>query len=148
MIEMELLTQLKLSNVKRSNNLSQVERQRNKLVGKIDEQIKLAEAQQQGKTFTRTRWKIARNSDGTTSTVEYVQRVRQWWWKTDNNKLFLNIRYGNKVIELAKGKGTIEVESVEQLIDTLKLVQDAASKGELDMHIAAASAAVRKRFTK
>lgn len=145
---MNALAQLKLSSEKRTNSVSKVEQQRSKLAKKIDEQIKLAQAQQNGATYTRTRWKIKRNEDGSTSTVEHAQRVRQWWWHADAGKLCLNIRYGNKVIELAKGKCTIELESDAQLVDTLALIKTAAQNGELDTQIAAASAAVRKRFAK
>jgi len=143
---MNTLTQLKLSNTKRSTQLSPIEHRRNKLAGKIGEQILLAKAQAAGETYTQKRFKIQRNEDGSIRTVEVAKRVRQWWWAADGGRICLNIRYGSKVLELAKGKSTVEVTSGEELISTLSLVQSAVIGGELDTQIETASDAVRKGF--
>jgi len=60
----------------------------------------------------------------------------------------LNIRYGAKLIELAKGKTAIEVTSADDLIKTLEIVKNAVDAGELDNQIEAASGAVRAGFGK
>jgi hypothetical protein len=35
--------------------------------------------------------------------------VRQWWFVTDSGSVALTIKYGSKVLEIAKGKNAIEV---------------------------------------
>ena len=143
---MSTLTQLKLTNSKRSTQLSPIEHRRLKLAGKIGEQILLARAQQAGETYTLKRYKIQRDEDGSSRTVEVAKRVRQWWWAADGGRVCVNIRYGSKILELAKGKSTVEVASADELINTLSLVQSAVVAGELDTQIEAASGAVRKGF--
>ena len=143
---MSTLAALKLSSTKRSTQLSLIEHRRNKLATKIGEQILLAQAQQAGETYTQKRYKIQRNEDGSSRTVEVAKRVRQWWWAAEGGRVCVNIRYGSKVLELAKGKSTIEVANAAELINTLSLVQSAVVAGELDAQIEAASGAVRKGF--
>ena len=58
----------------------------------------------------------------------------------------LNIRYGAKLIELAKGKSAIEIANADDLIKTLELVKSAVDAGELDTQIESASGAVRAGF--
>ena len=71
----------------------------------------------------------------------------QWFW-TDNNKTFVQIRYGTRVLELQKGKNTIETASTDDLLKTLNIVKTAVANGELDSVIEAASVKVRERFGK
>jgi len=58
----------------------------------------------------------------------------------------LNIRYGAKLVELAKGKTAIEIGNADELIKTLELVKSAVDAGELDTQIEAVSGAVRAGF--
>ena len=60
----------------------------------------------------------------------------------------LQVRYGTRVLELAKGKNSIDVGSTAELLGALEVVKRAVEAGELDTHIDAASAAVRARFAK
>jgi len=58
----------------------------------------------------------------------------------------LQIRYGTKLLELAKGKNSIDVGTVGELLPVLERVKKCVENGELDAQIDAASAAVRERF--
>ena len=60
----------------------------------------------------------------------------------------LQVRYGTRVLDLAKGKNSIEVSNANELIAVLKTLQTAVDAGELDVQIDSASAAVRERFKK
>ena len=60
----------------------------------------------------------------------------------------LQVRYGTRVLELAKGKNSIEVGSGAELLTVLETVKKSVEQGELDTQIEAASAAVRERFIK
>ena len=106
---MSTLNALKLSTAKKSLNTTPVVHRRNKLGKKLWEQIQLAQAHLAGKQFTTTRFQTVRDEDGVRRSVEVPKRVRAWWWNSDNGKIALNVRYGARVVELAKGKSTIEV---------------------------------------
>ncbi len=73
-------------------------------------------------------------------------RLRRWWWKDENGGLKLDVRYGNKSIELAPKKPTIEVGDTDKLIPTLEAIKEAVIAGELDKQLAAAK--VRRKRTK
>ena len=51
---------------------------------------------------------------------------------TDNGKLAINVRYGARMLELAKGKFAIEVASEKELVPTLEALKTIAASGELD----------------
>ncbi len=65
-------------------------------------------------------------------------RFKPWWWTDETGKLLLTLRYGNKPLELEKGKPTIEIAQAENLLTTLNLVKEAAGAGELDKKLMAA----------
>lgn len=56
------------------------------------------------------------------------------------------MRYGSKVLELAKGKNAIELASGDELIAALQALKTATLAGELDVQIEAASGALRAGF--
>ena len=145
---MSTLNALKLSTAKKSLNTTPVVHRRNKLGKKLWEQIQLAQAHLAGKQFTKTRFQTVRDDDGVRRSVEVPKRVRAWWWNSDNGKIALNVRYGARVVELAKGKSTIEVAAPTDLIPTLELIKKAVEAGELDTQIETASIKLREGFTK
>ena len=145
---MSTLNALKLSTAKKSLNTTPVVHRRNKLGKKLWEQIQLAQAHLAGKQFTTTRFQTVRDEDGVRRSVEVPKRVRAWWWNSEGGKIALNVRYGARVVELAKGKSTIEVAAPTDLIPTLELIKKAAEAGELDTQIETASIKLREGFTK
>jgi len=145
---MSTLNALKLSAAKKSLNTTPVVHRRNKLGKKLWEQIQLAQAHLAGKQFTTTRFQTVRDEDGVRRSVEVPKRVRAWWWNSDNGKIALNVRYGARVVELAKGKSTIEVAAPTDLIPTLELIKKAVEAGELDAQIESASIKLRDGFVK
>ncbi len=145
---MSTLNALKLSTAKKSLNTTPVIHRRNKLGKKLWEQIQLAQAHLAGKQFTTTRFQTVHDDDGVRRSVEVPKRVRAWWWNSDNGKIALNVRYGARVVELAKGKSTIEVAAPTDLIPTLELIKKAVESGELDKEIETASIKLREGFTR
>ena len=143
------LSSLKITNVTRQIKTDTVEFRRTKLIKKIEEQISLATAQKNGELFTVKRLKNVKDeASGTTSQIEVSKRINAWFW-TDNNKTYLQIKYGTKVLCLqGKDKNTIETASHDDLVKTLFLVRTIVSSGELDAVIEAASVKVRERFGK
>lgn len=143
---MSTLTSLKLVNAKKPTAIPPILHRRNKLSTKVWEQFQLAKAHKDGGTFTVKRFKTVKDYDGSSKSIELQKRVRPWWFVADAGKVCLNVRYGAKLIELAKGKTAIEVSSAEDLIKTLEIIKVAVEAGELDAQIEIACGAVRAGF--
>lgn len=124
-----------------------VQMRRNKLVKRLWEQAELAKAQQAGTQFTSTKFRsIADPDTGLRKQVEVSKRIKQWWFTTDNGKLALSVRYGARMLELAKGKYAVELASEKELVPTLEIIKTAVLAGELDSAIDAASTKLRDGF--
>ena len=145
---MSTLSTLKLTAAKRSNGVSPQAHRRLKLTRKIDDQIALAQAMSKGGTYTTSRYRTVRDDDGGTRSVEVHKRVRPWWFPTESGKIALSIRYGARVVEIAKGKSAIEVTTGDELINALTVVRKAVESGELDNQIETASIKLREGFGK
>jgi hypothetical protein len=146
---MSALNSLKLVAAQRPINVSPVLQRRNKLSKKLGEQIELAKAQQEGKSYAPTKLKNVKDeATGETRQVSVPKRIKAWYWNTEGGKLCLAVRYGSKMLELAKGKGAVEVSSAKELVATLTTLKKAVEAGELDTQIEATSASVRKGFKK
>ena len=145
---MSTIASLKLSATKKSQAMNPAAHRRNKLCKKLWEQIQLAQAHLEGKEFNITRFRTVTDQDGLRRSVELPKRVRAWWWNGDNGKIALNVRSGAKVVEIAKGKSTIEVATHTDLIPTLELLKRAVEAGELDIQLESASVKLREGFVK
>jgi hypothetical protein len=122
---------------------------RNKLSNQLHEQIELARCQADGKAYAPTRLRSIKDKHtGERKLVDSVKRVKQWWFVADNGRVCLQVRYGTRMLELAKGKNSIDVGTVADLLPVLATVKKCVEAGELDAQIDAASAAVRERFEK
>ena len=143
------LSQLKLTAAKKPSHISPVLHRRHKLLRRLDEQIALATAQQNGTTYTATRLRSYTDADtGLRKTAEVAKTVKAWTFVADNGKLCVHIKYGAQTLELAKGKNAVEVANSKELVATLALIKDAVAKGDLDAQIEAASKDLRSGFTK
>ena len=74
--------------------------------------------------------------------------MKAWWFIGDNGKLAMAVRYGAKVLELAKGKYAIEIASANELVPTLQIIKSAVENGELDSAIDYAANKLRSGFAK
>jgi hypothetical protein len=124
-----------------------VQVRRNKLAKRLWEQAELAKAQQAGTQFTATKFRtVVENDTGLRKQVEVNKRIKQWWFTTDGGKLALSVRYGARLLELAKGKFAVELASEKELVPTLEIIKAAVLAGELDAAIDAASNKLRDGF--
>ena len=143
---MNALAQLKLTNTRKPTQQPAIIQQRTKLAKRIWEQMELAKAQQAGDTFASKRLKTVAGTDGVKRTVEVAKRVKPWWFVADTGKLCVNIRYGSRVMELAKDKTAIEIANTAELVSTLDIVKSAVLAGALDAQITAVSGQLRSGF--
>ena len=144
---MGALDGLKLSTAKKPAHIPQVIFRRNKLSSKLWEQIQLAKSQIDGTQFSVKKFRTVKDREtGLRKSVEVNKRLREWWFKNEQGKICVAIKYGSQLIELAKGKTSIEVDSAQSLIKALETVKQAVELGELDAQIATASGALKAGF--
>ncbi len=145
-----ILNSVKLINAKRPSAIDPIQFRRQKLSEKIGHQISLAIALKNGETYTVKRQRHVRDeASGLSSTIEVRRNVKQWWFvNSDTKKVAVQLRYGSRVIDFAKGKNAIEVSDGDELIQALSKLRDAVLGGELDAQIEIASEAVKARFKK
>ncbi len=137
---MTILSKLNLTDKTKAAMLASPEsRGRQKILEAIDNQIAAAKADANGEPFEprRMRW-VTDPETGERTRKKVPLRLRRWWWKDEKGGLMLDVRYGNKRIELAPKKPTIEVGKIENLIPTLETIKEAVIAGELDKQLAAA----------
>jgi len=84
-----------------------------------------------------------------------VERFRQgektdraWFWSNEEGKIYLQIKYGKVVLELAKGKFAIQCVSLEDVAKNLGVVENLIHKGEFDTVLSIVSKDIRSRFGK
>ena len=145
---MATLASLKLVAAKKPTQQPAIVQRRNKLSSKVFEQIQLARAQSKGESFAPTKQKYVTNMDGERVSLTVPKRIKPWWFVAESGKCCIAVRYGSKVIELAKGKSAIEVANPDALIEALEAVNTAVLAGELDAQIEAASGQLRSGFKK
>jgi hypothetical protein len=146
---MATLATLKLTTAVKPTHMPAVQVRRNKLSKRLWEQIQLAKAQQSGTDFTSLKQRSYLDKEtGLRRQVESSKRVKPWWFTADNGKLAMNVRYGARTIELAKGKSTVEIVNMDQLVPTLELIKRAVEEGELDAQIEVAAIKLREGFGK
>ena len=146
---MATLATLKLSTAVKPTHMPAVQLRRNKLAKRLWEQTELAKAQQSGAQFFVTKFRsVVENDTGMRKQVEVNTRIKQWWFTTDSGKLALSVRYGARLLELAKGKFAVELASEKELVPTLEIIKAAVLAGELDAAMEIASAKLRNGFEK
>ncbi|SSW68631.1 hypothetical protein AVE30378_03090 [Achromobacter veterisilvae] len=136
---MSILKSVKIVSADRKAVPSPTFSKRHRLLVRIDELLALAEASRDGKNFrpehTRT---YVDPATGNKEQRLVEKRLQKWWWVASNAKVYVELRYGSRPIELTPGKTAIELDSESQVIDTLALLKQAVLAGELDKQLAAA----------
>ena len=146
---MSTLDTLKLVAVKKPTHTPTVVIRRQKLASKVWEQLQLAKSQIEGTKFEVKKYRSYTDKEsGLRKQVEVSKRIREWWFRNEQGKVCVAIKYGTRVLELAKGKHSIEVANSNDLIKALELVKQAVELGELDTQLEQASGSVRKGFRK
>lgn len=145
----QILSSLKLVTAKRQNINDPIQFRRQRVSQKLQEQIQMAQAFKSNETFAVKRQRNVRDENGILQTVEINKKPKEWWFVA-NNKVCVQVRYGNKVVALsAKGdKNSVEVANADELISALTKLNEAVLGGELDASIEATSELVKARFKK
>ena len=143
---LDSLNTLKLTDAKRPKNQPPIVQRRNKLISKLWEQLELAKAKNSGKDFVIKRYKNVKDLEGKIKSIEKPKRVKPWWFTSSTGALCINVFYGSKILELAKGKTGIEATDLENVIEILELLKREVEIGKFDAVIEEASLQLRSRF--
>jgi hypothetical protein len=147
---MTALANLKLVAGKQTRAVTPIVAKREKLCVKIQEQILACEAYQGGQLYAPQRIKTVINKvTGQRETIAVTKRVREWYWRTNDRKINLVVKYGAKTLALGKGgKNAVELANENEVMDALRLIMNAVNLGELDDAIMEACSATRTAFKK
>ena len=147
-VHMSSLTSLKLVNAQKPQQVAPIIIRRNLLSTQLFHQIELAKALNENRQYTPSQIKVVKDKiSGLRQTVEKSIRVKPIWWSADN-KVYIQVKYSNKVLELVKGKNSVEVASSSDLINAITVIKKAVDEGSLDAQIESVSKSVRARFVK
>jgi len=127
-----LLGSLKLAQKPENKNSNPLIKRRERLLAKLDEQKAMATALIAGETYTcfKEKWQVNPDTQVREKT-KVARNIKPWHYKR-NNQYFLEIRYGNKPLELQKGLHAIQVGELENLVPTIDTIIAAIVAGELD----------------
>jgi hypothetical protein len=133
------LADVKLVSAVRPTFQDPVALKRSKFISRVSEQLEIANNLMTGEQnpFTSFHDPVS---------LKRPRKVSPWWWIDKEGKYLMAIKYGSKVIELAKGKSAVQAETLEQIIEVLKSLKQATSNGELDVLLTQAGELIRKRF--
>ena len=111
---------------------------RNKLLTKLDEQILAVQALLKGEEYFGEKNVTETDEDGNKTTTTVPKRVNKWFYTNNDTEWFLEIKYGNRVLQLAKDKTAIVVGALENMVTVIEQVKEAVTAKELDNAIEAA----------
>ncbi len=117
---MTILSRLNLSDKTKAAMLTSPEiKLRGKMLGALDLQIEAAKAMLNGETFIRRamRW-VDDPETGERVRKEVPVRFHPWFWKDEQSNYMLDVRYGNRRLEIKPKKPAIEVGEAKNLIPT------------------------------
>ena len=137
---MELLKTLKLPQYQRNNTSNPVLQRRVKLAAGISEQIQLA----QNPNYKSVNVRAVADDNGGVRAVGVEKRVLRWWCMSTDGTVQLTVRYGSRVLELAKGMDAVELASADELVPVLEQFKAAAERGEMDDMVAAQLAKTKR----
>ena len=141
---MSYLSKLTITQLKRPQKQSPADERRGKLVAKLEEQLALAQAQAEGKSYVVTKSAWTRDGEGNKKRVQKERAVRAWWWN-EGTVLIMVVRYGARPLELSKGKRALSVANAAALPEVINTIIAATKAGELDTPIAAVIAASKSK---
>lgn len=144
---MSLLKTLKLAAAQPvAQPANPTERGRAKLRAYLADQRALALATIEGKPFAAVRTITGKDEAGNRVRTEVPRVVRKGWFEGEGGRLFFQLRYGARPLELAKGMTAVEVDKLDALPAVIDTLDQAAQAGEFDAIVSAAARQRGKAF--
>jgi hypothetical protein len=141
------LSSIQMVDAVRRTGYDPVRSRRRKLAGAIGEQLALIAAEQDGAPYRKTVRKRRRDleTDALTEFEEH-RRLSKWWWHSEDESVYAQIRYGSAVLPLAGGKTVFAVADLTALTLVLADLKRAVLAGDFDAQLAEAAASLKRRF--
>jgi hypothetical protein len=102
---MSVLSKLKIVALPQKSGLTPEQQRRGKVIAKLQEQLKLAEAALGGPAYERQRWGWGTDESGEKIKVPRPIRIKTWWGETPSGAVQFGLRYGSAPLEIQKGQG-------------------------------------------
>ncbi len=134
---MSIMAKLNLTQLKRPTSKSPLEKRRDNLIQKLEEQSKLAEHEAKGTKYSVTKNAWTRDDAGNKTRITRDKLIRPWYF-ADGQGVSLTIRYGARVLDLGKGRKAVSVPAVSAIPEVIATVIAAVKAGELDAAMDAA----------
>ena len=145
----KILSSLNLSDeTKKAQQIDKSAVRREKIVLNLTEQADIAKAMLSGTDYLGCRVVVGKDANGNEVEVEKVKKVRRWFYNNGGEEWYLEIRYANKALELAKGKTAIVIPTKDKIVSTIELAIQAVEEKELDSSIAKIAEEKKKGFSK
>jgi hypothetical protein len=103
------LADVKLVSAVRPTFQDPVALKRLKFISRVSEQLEIANLLMKGEQIPFT-------SFHDPVSLKRPRKVSPWWWIDKEGKYLMAIKYGSKVIELAKGKPAVQAETLDQAL--------------------------------
>ena len=130
-----ILSKLKLTARPDKPVLNPLQTKQNKLTTRLEEQKAMAVCHFENQSYMAFKevW-VTDEESGERRKIKQPKKVRAWFYQVDGIYYF-EIRYGNKALELQKGKPAIQVGKAENLLTTIDTVIESVKQGELDSQL-------------
>ena len=125
---MTMLKSLTLTALPKQQLNNPVIMRRAKLIARIEEQKALLS----DPLYMAVDQKWMRTPEGRKELVARKRKVRKWWREDATGAVYISIKYGQKKLEIEKGKPAIVVAEKSGIADVLDLLLNATRAGELD----------------
>ncbi len=120
---MNLEKSLNLVPVKKPSQKNPIVVRREKLIRSINRQIELIDRSKKGEKTSR-----------------------QWFWNDEDGNMYVHIKYGKHVLELGKGKFSIQCSSIDEVGESLETVVSEVKQGSFDNKLTEISKNIRTNF--
>ena len=132
MSKANILSKLSLAAKPEKPAINPERHRRSKLLTRLQEQREMARCMIEGEHFEvlKDRW-VTDSVTGVKKKVTLPKRVKAWYYSINDN-MYFEVRYGNKALELTKGKAAISVGETVNLLEVIDTVIEAVNVGELD----------------
>ena len=120
---MNLEKSLSLVSIKKPSQKNPVVKRREKLTRAINRQIEQIDRFRKGEKTSR-----------------------QWFWNEEDGKLYVHIKYGKHILELGKGKFSIQCSSIDEVKKSLGTIVGEIKKGTFDDTLTQISENIRTNF--
>lgn len=128
------------------STINPVERRRNALTARIEEQILLANSLLAGKPVEFTRTRSTKNAAGEVVKSTVPKKLAAWFWQS-NGRYLVTVKYGASPLTFAKGTNAVETPALKGVVTVLTAFKTATAAGELDEAISAVTSKRKRKTT-